>query len=451
MHNFLVKKIVKFIFCYNFEVLIITNKEKKLTHFYIMRKLLSLTLLALAGSTAFAGGYRVSIQGQKQLAMGHTGVAVVNSAEVAFFNPAGMAYLDKKFNVSVGANALFANVKFQNSTYNWTAESKNVGTPFSVYATYKLNDWLTAGLAVYTPYGSAVDWDQDWQGAHLVNNIDLQAIFVQPSISVRIGEHFSVGGGPIYATGSVNFNRNLSMNPLLSDSEGNPTDVTIDAKGINAWGYTAGFMFNPTDKLRIGMNYRSEIIMEARGGDATYNDTPSFNPLANTTFDADLPLPAELTVGLSYEVTDKLLFAFDYNRTMWSVYKALDVKFGNGTESLNPRNYQNSSTYRVGTQYKANDKFTFRAGWYFDESPVQDGFFAPETPRNDSMGYTGGLTYQLNSKLGIDFSFLYLHFDEVDNSYDYSTDPISGQPNPDFGGTYKSVVFSPGIGITYGF
>ena len=416
-----------------------------------MRKLLSLTLLALAGSTAFAGGYRVSIKKKKQLAMGHTGVAVVNSAEVAFFNPAGMAYLDKKFNVSVGANALFANVKFQNSTYNWTAESKNVGTPFSVYATYKLNDWLTAGLAVYTPYGSAVDWDQDWQGAHLVNNIDLQAVFIQPSISVRIGEHFSVGGGPIYATGSVNFNRNLSMNPLLSDSEGNPTDVTIDAKGINAWGYTAGFMFNPTDKLRIGMNYRSEIIMEARGGDATYNDTPSFNPLANTTFDADLPLPAELTVGLSYEVTDKLLFAFDYNRTMWSVYKALDVKFGNGTESLNPRNYQNSSTYRVGTQYKANDKFTFRAGWYFDESPVQDGFFAPETPRNDSMGYTGGLTYQLNSKLGIDFSFLYLHFDEVDNSYDYSTDPITGQPNPDFGGTYKSVVFSPGIGITYGF
>lgn len=450
MHNFLVKKIVKFIFCYNFEVLIITNKEKKLTHFYIMRKLLSLTLLALAGSTAFAGGYRVSIQGQKQLAMGHTGVAVVNSAEVAFFNPAGMAYLDKKFNLSVGANGLFANTKFQNSQYGWEADTKNFGTPFSVYATYKLNDWLTAGLAVYTPYGSAVDWDQDWEGAHLVNNIDLQAIFVQPSVSIRMGEHFSLGGGVIYASGSVNLNRNLSMNPLLSD-DGQPTDVTLDAKGITAWGYTAGFMFNPTDKLRIGMNYRSEIIMEARDGDAIYNDTPTFNPLANTTFNADLPLPAELTVGLSYQVTDKWLLAFDYNRTMWSAYEALDVTFGNGTESLNPRNYQNVSTYRVGTQYKANDKFTFRAGWYFDESPVQDGYFAPETPRNDSMGYTGGLTYQVNSKLGVDFSFLYLHFDEIDNSYNHSTDPISGQPNPDFGGTYKSVVFSPGIGITYGF
>ena len=40
---------------------------------------------------------------------------------------------------------------------------------------------------------------------------------------------------------------------------------------------------------------------------------------------------------------------------------------------------------------------------------------------------------------------------QIDNSYNHSTDPISGQPNPDFGGTYKSVVFSPGIGITYGF
>ena len=140
-----------------------------------MRKLLSLTLLALAGSTAFAGGYRVAIQGQKQLAMGHTGVAVVNSAEVTFFNPAGMSFLEDKFNLSVGANALFAETKFQNSTYNWEASTSNVGTPFNVYATYRVTDWLTAGLAVYTPYGSSVKWDQDWQGAHLVNNIDLKA------------------------------------------------------------------------------------------------------------------------------------------------------------------------------------------------------------------------------------------------------------------------------------
>jgi long-chain fatty acid transport protein len=410
-----------------------------------MRKLLSLTLMALASSTAFAGGYRVSIQGQKQLAMGHTGVAVINSAEVAFFNPAGMAYLDKKFNVSVGANALFSKTRFQNSEYNWTNKSDNFGTPFSVYATYKLNDWLTAGLAVYTPYGSAVAWEKNWEGAHLVNDIDLQAIFVQPSISIRVGDHFSVGGGPIYAMGSVNFNRNLAPAGGLTEN----ADVTIDGKNISAWGYNLGMMINPVEGFRLGLNYRSEIIMEARDGDATFNNLPAllqndprFNP---TTFDADLPLPAELTAGLSVNVTDKWLVAFDYNYAMWSAYKALDVRFGNGQESINPRNYKNSSTYRFGTQYLANDKFTFRAGYYIDESPVQDGYFAPETPRNESMGFTGGLTYQFSEKLGVDLSFLYLHFDQVDNSYDHFSDGSS------FGGTYKSSVFSPGLGITYGF
>lgn len=418
-----------------------------------MRKLFSLSLLTLTSMSMFAGGYRVSIQGQKQLAMGHTGVAVVNSAEVAFFNPAGMSFLDKKFNLSVGGNALFAKTRYQDSQYNRTAATDNTGTPFSLYATYKIADWISAGLAVYTPYGSSVAWDQDWAGAHLVNNIDLQAIFIQPTVSFKVEDIFSIGGGPIFVQGSVNFNRNLTPNPVLSNN-GSGTDVTLDAKGISAMGYNVGMMFKLTNQVTLGMDYRSEIIMEARGGDATFADVPAIaaGSFTNTTFSADLPLPAELTAGISYKPSDKWLFAFDYNYTKWDVYKSLDVDFDNALPtSINPRNYKNASTFRFGAQYKATEKFTLRGGYYIDESPVQDGYFAPETPRNDSVGYTGGFTYQVNSKLGIDMSFLYLHFDEVNNSYDYFDDPTTSTGLTSFGGTYKSTVFSPGIGITYGF
>ena len=418
-----------------------------------MRKLFSLSLLTLASASMFAGGYRVSIQGQKQLAMGHTGVAVVNSAEVAFFNPAGMSFLDKKFNLSVGGSALFAKTRFQSSQHNQTAATDNLGTPFSLYATYKINDWVSAGLAVYTPYGSSVEWDQDWVGAHLVNNIDLAAIFIQPTISFKIEDVFSIGGGPIFVQGSVNFNRNLTPNPLLSNN-GSGTDVTLDATGISATGYNVCMMFKPTKQITLGLDYRSEIIMEARGGSADFADVPAIasGSFTNTTFSADLPLPAELTAGISYKPTEKWLFAFDYNYTKWNVYKSLDVDFDNTLPtSINPRNYKNASTFRFGAQYKANEKFTLRGGYYIDESPVQDGYFAPETPRNDSVGYTGGLTYQINSKLGVDVSFLYLHFDEINNSYDYFDDPTTTTGLTSFGGTYKSSVFSPGIGITYGF
>ena len=418
-----------------------------------MRKLFSLSLLTLASVSMYAGGYRVSIQGQKQLAMGHTGVAVVNSAEVAFFNPAGMSFLDKKFNLSVGGNALMAKTRFQSSQFNQTAATDNLGTPFSLYATYKINDWVSAGLAIYTPYGSSVAWDQDWAGAHLVNNIDLAAIFIQPTISFKVGDVFSIGGGPIFVQGSVNFNRNLTPNPLLSDN-GSGTDVTLDATGISATGYNVGMMFKLSNQINLGMNYRSEIIMEARGGSATFADVPAIaaGSFTNTTFSADLPLPAEMTAGISYKPSDKWLFAFDYNYAKWSVYKSLDVDFDNTLPtSVNPRNYKDASTFRLGAQYKATEKITVRGGWYLDESPVQNGYFAPETPRNDSVGYTGGFTYQVNSKLGIDMSFLYLQFDQVNNSYDYFDDPTTNTGTTSFGGTYKSSVFSPGIGITYGF
>jgi long-chain fatty acid transport protein len=414
-----------------------------------MKKLLLFAVFAMTAAVTYAGGYRVSLQGHKSLAMGHTGVAVVNSSELVFFNPAGLVYLENKLNISAGVSGVFSDVKYQNVQFGTSAETDSpVGTPFYLYASYKANDWLAFGLGVYTPYGSTVEYEQDWAGSHLVNNIELAAIFVQPTISIKISDELSVGGGPIYVSGSVNFNRNL--NRTLSDLEGNRSDVTIDASGVNAWGYTVGLMFNPTDKFRIGFNYRSEIILDAEEGTAEFNDVPNspLVPFSDTAITASLPLPAELTVGLSYEFCDKWLFAFDYNRAFWDVYNSLDIDFAdpNIPDSQNRRNYKNASIVRFGLQYEATSKFTLRAGYYFDESPVQDGFFAPETPRNDSNGYTAGLTFNVSDRLQIDASFLYLHFKEVDASYDFYFENGVAAP---FEGTYKSNSFVPGLGVTY--
>jgi long-chain fatty acid transport protein len=414
-----------------------------------MKKLLLLMLVMLSTAVTYAGGYRVALQGQRALAMGHTGVAVVNSAELGFFNPSGLVYLENKINVSAGVSAVFSDVVWQNEEFGQLARSESpVGTPVYLYASYKVKDWLALGLSIYTPYGSSVDWEKDWPGSHLVNNIELAAIYVQPVASIKIAKYLSVGGGPIYVSGTVNFNRNL--NRTLSDIDGNRSNVTIDASGVSAWGWSAGAMITPTENFRIGLNYRSEIMIDAKDGDATFSNVPNspLTPFENTSFKASLPLPAELTVGLSYEFLDKWLFAFDYNRTYWNVYDSLDIDFAspNVPDSQNPRNYEDSSIYRFGVQYDANEKFTLRAGYYFDESPVQAGYFAPETPRNDANGYTGGLSFNVNSNFAIDASLLYIRFKEVQASYDPYFE--NGQQVP-FGGTYKSSAIVPGLGITY--
>ncbi len=409
-----------------------------------MRKLLLLVLFVLVTMVTYAGGYRVSVQGQRAMAMGHTGVAVVNSAELVFFNPAGLVYLENKLNVSVGASGIFSEVIFQNEELGISSETDNsVGTPLNVYASYQVNEWMSVGLGVYTPYGSEVTWPTDWAGSQLVNNIDLAAIYIQPVVSFKLSDHFSIGGGPIYVTGSVNFNRNASR--TTTDLEGNRSNITVDDTGVSNWGWSIGAMFNPTENFHLGFSYRSEIILESTDGEATFANFPN-SPLApangTTGFEAELPLPAELTVGLSYEYK-KWLFAFDYNRQFWDVYESLDLTFGNGQTSINPRNYKNSSVYRFGLQYAATEKITLRAGYYIDESPVQAGFFAPETPRNDSDGFSGGLSFAITPKLAIDASFFFLRFEEIDASYDF------GANGESFGGTYESSAFGPGIGLTY--
>ena len=414
-----------------------------------MKRLFVLGLMLMAGAVTYAGGYRVSLQGQRSLAMGHTGVAVVNNAEIAFFNPAGLVFLESKINAAVGVSAVFSDVVYQNEQFgNMARTDSPVGTPFYAYFAYKLSDKFSVGLAAYTPYGSSVAWEKDWAGSHLVNDIELAAIYVQALASYKITENLAVGGGPIYVSGSVNFNRNL--NRTVSDLDGNRSNVTVDASGVSAFGWSAGAMWSPIDSLRIGVNYRSEILVEAEDGDANFENVPNspLTPFQDTKFDATLPLPAELSIGASYQLNDKWLFAFDYNRTFWGVYESLDIDFANDNvpDSQNPRQYEDASIYRFGLQYTANQTVTLRAGYYFDESPVQSGYFAPETPRNDSNNFTGGLSVNISDSFAIDASFLYSRFEEIEESYDYYQE--NGQYVP-FGGTYKSSAFVPGLGVTY--
>lgn len=65
-----------------------------------MKKILVSTAL-LAGVLSYAGGFRVSLQGVKQLAMANTS-AHAEDASVTFFNPAGMSFIPSKLSVVAG-------------------------------------------------------------------------------------------------------------------------------------------------------------------------------------------------------------------------------------------------------------------------------------------------------------------------------------------------------------
>jgi len=237
------------------------------------RSTLLLTTLLISPSL-FAGGYRVSLQGQKALGMGHTGVAMSESAETVFFNPAGMSQLEDDFVFTGGISLVDSTIKYQNSTTNSTAETDNpIGTPVNLYLTKRYSDKISLGLGLYTPYGNTVKYKDDWVGSHLVNNITLKAIYIQPTISFKMSDQYSIGFGPTIVKGEVEFNKNLSS--ALVDSNGNRSEITISESGITSFGYNIGFLAKISNGFSWGVSYRSEVTMEARGGKAKFENIPS--------------------------------------------------------------------------------------------------------------------------------------------------------------------------------
>ncbi len=412
------------------------------------RSILLLTTLLVTPSL-FAGGYRVSLQGQKALGMGHTGVAMSESSETVFFNPAGMSQLEQDLAITAGITLVDSTIKYQNSATNTAAETDNpIGTPVNFYITNKYSDKISLGFGIYTPYGNTVKYEDDWVGSHLVNNITLKAIYFQPTIAYKISDQYSLGFGPTIVQGEVEFNRNLSS--ALVDSNGNRSEITISDSGITAYGYNFGFLAKLSNTFSWGLSYRSEITMEARGGKAVFDNIPSSQQaiFTETKFDADLILPAELNIGLSFKSSQDTTIAVEINRAYWSAYKSLDITFANNVpDSINARNYVDANTIRIGVQHDYSDALTLRGGVYFDQSPVEAGFFSAETPRNNSVGYTLGASYQMTKQLELDFSMLILTFNEIDGSYEHI---INGDGSTSsFSGTYKSSATSLGFGVNY--
>ncbi|MCP4075601.1 MAG: transporter [Gammaproteobacteria bacterium] len=408
-----------------------------------MKKIILAAASICIASSAFAGGYRVSLQGQKALGMGHAGAAMSESAETVFFNPAGMTQLESDMEIIAGITLIDGQTIYQNEDTGDSSETDSpIGTPINIYLSKQHSDQLSYGVGVYTPYGNSVEWKKDWVGSHIVNNIELKTVYIQPTIAYQLSDQYSIGLGPILVSGLVEYNSNLTS--TLVDSNGDRANATLSASNVTGTGFNFGFMAKPSDELSIGISYRSEITLEARDEEADFENVPATLQAIypDTTFDADLVLPAELTIGLAYHLSENTVIAFDINRAYWSAYENLDIQFHNSVGlAEKPRNYNDATILRLGVQHKLDDTLTIRGGIYSDESPVSDGHVTPETARNDNIGLTAGATFTMSENLEIDVSFLYLMFTEFDGTYDAQS----------FGGTYNSAATSIGAGFNYKF
>ena len=426
----------------------------------------------LIPSVVKAEGYQVNSLSTRQLGMGHTGIAMKLGAESQFFNPAGMAFMDNNIDLSASFNAIMPTATATVDGKKYTTDC-DASTPFSVFGSFNILDCLKAGIGVYTPYGSSINWTDNWPGATLNQSVKLQAFTIQPTLAWRILPGLSVGAGLTISWGSVNLNKGLvsgqELNAMLSAvGAGYPTpEITPVSAHLNgnagiACGVNLGAMYDITKNVTFGINYKSKTMMKVKAGktDVVYGVadptiqailSSRLDGIAQTDFSAEMPLPAALGFGFSWH-NPKVTVDVETQLTFWSAYKSLDIKFDGASQFDQhlEKNYHDSWLVRGGVEWHTTDRLDLRAGLMVDFSPVDKKYYNPETPGMTKVEPTIGLTFRPIPCLGINLAGMYVAGLGVDNASYTSKNVMTGAEST-FTADYGVHSWTASLGVSLNF
>jgi long-chain fatty acid transport protein len=389
-----------------------------------------------------AGGFQVNTQGQKAISMGGSVSGWAMDASVCYFNPGGLTALKSNF-LNAGVSFLLPKSTFLGSTGSSESMSSQLYTPFYVYGNYAINQKISVGLSVNTPFGLGTKWEDDWSGRFISREARLNTIFFQPTIAMKLNDKISIGAGPVIALGKANLKKALPVN----GTSGEEASLELDGKG-NGFGFNAG-VYVSLDKLTLGLSYRSKVEMDIEDGDATFTDVPQSLidngtfPLSSK-FNSAISLPSVLSLGAGYQINEKFTAIFELNYTGWEVYDSLNFEFPDHAqlESRNGKEYKNSIAARIGINYQHAEKLQLRAGLAYDQSPVEDQHLSPELPDGNKIILGIGGTYALKKGWSVEASLM---FEDVRERKE-----VENAEN-NFIGTYKSNLYVAGIGVQYTF
>lgn len=464
--------------------------------------ILAVAALIFSAGSAVAEGYQINSLSARQIGMGHTGVAQKLGAESMFFNPAGMAFMEHTLDLSGSFTGISAHCTATVNGKDYKTDN-GISTPIGVHAAFSIYDNLKAGISFFTPYGSSINWTDNWPGAVLNQNVNLKAFTLQPTLAWAITPKLSIGAGAMITWGNVDLNKGLvtaettdralgvlkqlGQVPAETPAFGNTTPASVNLQG-NAnvtVGLNVGAMYNVTERISLGASFRTKMMMKVNAGSAyvRYANALTENLLGSSlglineaNFKAEMPCPWVLGLGVSYKPIDRLTLAFDARLTGWNTYKSLDIEFL--SEQLTPynqnipKNYKNSWCYSLGAQYALTERFDIRAGLMIDTSPVNKEYYNPETPGTTKIEPTVGFSFRPYKNLSVDFGLMYIEGLRTKNAsctYDdvlgatvinmltqagypqQAIDQLGFKTRQTFTADYKLHAFCPSIGVSYSF
>lgn len=272
----------------------------------MQRKTALAACLALILSTftpAFGSGFFTADQGAGSTGMGTAVVASIEDASAAYFNPAALTGLDGT-HVLGGLTVYDISGEFR-SDHGTTAELEDTVIPLPhLYVSHKANDRTAVGLAVFSDFGLATDWEDGWEGRFILGSTYAESLTVNinPVVAYQLTPGMSVAAGPVIRYFSVDLQNQVPN--LLGGFGIGPSSLDVAETGSQiegdgwAYGFNVALKAQLTDSLNLGISYRSETDHTLSGNFKIDDD--GVNGYTDTSIEVEATLPAYADVGLSW-------------------------------------------------------------------------------------------------------------------------------------------------------
>ena len=375
----------------------------------------ALTGIAVAVSSAYAAGFQLTEQSSLGLGRAFAGAGIVgDDLSAVFYNAAGMTLLPGT-QMQAGSVFIEVDAPLNNTQGQQIENGRLVGQAIPAgYITHQVNDQLWLGLGMTVPYGLGTEYGATWgnfAGAMKGNQSMVMTIDINPNIAWKVSEKLSVGAGVSLQYAKAELGQVKMMPVAELGGQIMPTDVSV--KG-DSWhlGFNLGVMYQPTETLRFGLSYRSQIGHNAEGDAKAEVYHPLLNQVVGQKFSNDFKVrvttPDTVMATTTWEATPDLRLSGLVRWARWSNLDDLHIQaFGN--TSVNEYYWDDTWLFSVGADYRLNNNWTVRGGLAYETGAINEEEYRTATiPDVDRVWFSLGATYHYSKQIQIDFAGTYL-------------------------------------------
>ncbi|MBI4525243.1 MAG: outer membrane protein transport protein [Deltaproteobacteria bacterium] len=372
------------------------------------RLLFWLLLIGFQCSEAFAGGYAVNPKTAKAASQANAVTAGVDDPSAVYVNPAALSEIQGN-QVLGGFTYVNSQSRVANSGRKSINRHDDTFIP-TLFGNYHMPANLTLGIGLYTPFGLATTYDADSFTRFAAIRSELKTFYVTPAIAWRPSQYFSLGAGVSFVHSSAVLSRAV----FLGGPEGRLRITDAD----NAFAYNFGLLLKPLSRLKLGFTYRSRVDLDYGNAKVKFKDAAITGGTATVgrATGIHVPLPPVISFGMNWQVNPAWTVEFVYDFTRWSEFRHLSAKFNPSLPALGgvveipgfsvPQNWKDTSTLRLGSWLKLDEKIELRGGIGVDETPIPAKTLSPAIPGADWLTLTAGIGYDCTKNFGVDLGYM---------------------------------------------